>query len=255
MRILTLILVLFFLTSCEKLGLTTKPLSVNNIEIDKKLGDCNSKEGRCLNLKLKYPEIEDGNEVLRNAVNGTIKEFLISSMIMGEGSNDGNVITIDTAIMELEEEFRDFIDDLDFPTPDWSIESSADITFSDSLFFGVSMYNYSYTGGAHPNYVISKKIFDKETGMLVKLTDIVKDTSAIKLLVEKNFRKEVEVDPTESLEAAGFWFKNDQFKFPINIGMSSDGLEFVYNTYEVAPHAQGSIEIILPYEKIKKLMK
>jgi len=255
MRIIPLIFVLFSLASCDRLGLTEKPLSIKDHEVEKKLGDCNSKEGRCLNLKLKYPEIENGNENLRKTVNGFIKEFLINSMVMGEGENNGNVETIDTAIIELEEEFRDFIDDLNFPTPNWSLESTVDVTFSDSLYFAISMSNYSYTGGAHPNYYASKKIFNKETGELLNLLNIVKDTSSLKKLVETNFRKEVEISPTESLSAAGFWFENDQFKLPLNIGMTNDGLEFYYNPYEVAPYAQGAIEVILPFSEIEKLLK
>ncbi len=255
MRILGLFLLVVLMGNCDKLGLTTQPLSIKNHEIEKKLGDCNSKEGRCLDLKLKYPEIVDGNDDLRNSVNGIIKEFLINSMVMGAGGNDGNVVTIDTAIMELEEEFRDFIDDLDFPTPNWSIESTVDVTFSDSAYFAISMNNYSYTGGAHPNYSISKKIFDKETGQIIKLVDLVKDVSAIKKLVEINFRKEVKVPVPISLSESGFWFENDQFTLPENVGMTNDGLEFYYNPYEVAPYAQGAIEIVLPFSKIKKMLR
>jgi len=254
MRIIPLIFVVVLLASCDKLGLTEKPLSIKNHEIEKKLGDCNSKEGRCLELKLKYPEIENGNENLRNTVNTTIKGFLINSMVMGEEENE-NVVTIDTAIIELEEEFRDFIDDLDFPTPNWSIESNIDVTFSDSIYFAISMSNFSYTGGAHPNYYASKKIFNKENGQVLRFLDIVKDTSGLKKLVESNFRKEVEISPTESLTSAGFWFKNDEFKLPLNIGMTNDGLEFYYNPYEVAPYAQGAIEVILPFNEVEKFLK
>lgn len=255
MRGSILLFLVLIIGGCDKLGFVSKPLSIKNNSIEKKLGDCNSKEGRCLNLKLVYPEIENGSEVLRSNVNLTIKEFLINGMIMGEGSNDGNVATIDTAIMELEEEFRDFIDDLDFPTPNWAIESTVDITYSDSLYLGLSMDNYSYTGGAHPNHYVSKKIFSKQTGQVLKLSDIVNDIPAITLLVEKNFRKEIKIGPTESLESVGFWFENDEFTLPQNIGMSNDGLEFYYNPYEVAPYAQGSTKVILPYDKIKKLLK
>ena len=117
------------------------------------------------------------------------------------------------------------------------------------------MENFSYTGGAHPNYYVSKKIFDKETGQLLQLLDIVKDTSSLKKLVEIDFRKQVEISPTESLSAAGFWFEKDQFKLPLNVGMTNDGLGFYYNPYEVAPYAQGTIEIILPFEKVEKFLK
>lgn len=255
MRIVVFFLLVIVIESCDKLGLSDKPFSIKNIEIEKKLGDCNSKEGRCLNLKLKYPEIEEGSEILRNSVNLTIKNFLINSMVMGAGGTDGNVMTIDTAIIELEEEFRDFIDDLDFPTPNWSIESTVDVTFSDSTYFAISMHNYNYMGGAHPNYSVSKRIFNKESGQILKLTDLVTDVSAIKKLVETNFRKEVKVPVPISLSESGFWFENDKFTLPENIGMTNDGLEFYYNPYEVAPYAQGAIDIVLPFNKIQNLLK
>jgi hypothetical protein len=35
---------------------------------------------------------------------------------------------------------------------------------------------------------------------------------------------------------------------------SPEGLVFIYNTYEIAPYAAGSTEIVIPWNKIEKIL-
>ena len=242
-----------FLFGCN--NTSSEQISIEQVSIQKDLGNCTAEDGGCLKVRISYPKIHDGSESLRKAVNGTINEFIIDNLVMGVGDEDSSIERLDTALIELEEEFRDFLDDMEFASSDWSNETMIEVTYSDSSYLGLSMSNFSYTGGAHPNTSISLRIFDKISGKDLKLGDVVKNTNSIKKLVEKNFREQYEILPDGSLNEHGFWFEEDKFALPENIGISNDGLKFFYNSYEIAPYSMGQSDILLPFSEIKNLMK
>lgn len=230
-------------------------IAIEQISFEKKFGNCTAKDGGCLKVSIDYPKIHDGSDSLRNTVNNTIQQFIIGSMVMGENDGDSSIERLDTALIELEEEFRDFLDDMDYGAPDWFIESMTQITYSDSSYLGLSMSNFTFTGGAHPNTFVSLKIFDKSSGKELKLEQLVKNSNSLKKLVEKKFRSELEISPNASLNEKGFWFEDDKFILPNNIGISNDGFVFYYNPYEIAPYAMGPVDILLPFDEVKNLMK
>ena len=252
-KLIALTLIGLFLFSCNKKS--SEQISIEQLSLQKNFGNCTAKDGGCLKVSIGYPKIHDGSEALRNTVNGTINKFIIDNLVMGESDEDSSIEKLDTALIELEEEFRDFLDDMDFASSDWAIETMVEVTYSDSSYLGLSMSNFSYTGGAHPNTFVSLKIFDKTTGNELQLDDVVKNTNSVKILAEKNFRKQYEILPKGSLNEQGFWFEGDKFVLPTNIGISNDGLEFYYNPYEIAPYSMGPSNILLPFSEIKNLMK
>ena len=99
------------------------------------------------------------------------------------------------------------------------------------------------------------KIFDKNSGKELTLNEVVKTPKSVKKLVERKFREAWEILPNGSLNEKGFWFENDKFSLPVNVGISNDGLQFYYNPYEIGPYAMGATDIILPFSELKNLMK
>ncbi len=252
-KLFVALLIGLFLFSCNKKS--SEQISIEQVSLQKNFGNCTAKDGGCLKVSIGYPKIHDGSAALRKAANGTVNQFIIDNLVMGESDEDSTIEKLDTALIELEEEFRDFLDDMDFASSDWTIETMVEVTYSDSSYLGLSMSNFSYTGGAHPNTYVSLKILDKTSGKELKLQDIVKNTGSIKKLAEKNFREQYEILPNSSLNDQGFWFEEDEFTLPTNIGISNDGLEFYYNPYEIAPYSMGPSNILLPFSKIENLMK
>jgi len=47
----------------------------------------------------------------------------------------------------------------------------------------------------------------------------------------------------------------DQLPLPENVGIDSSGVTMLYNPYEVAPYAIGTIEYRIPYEQAEPLLK
>jgi len=49
--------------------------------------------------------------------------------------------------------------------------------------------------------------------------------------------------------------RTDQLPLPENVGIDSSGVTMLYNPYEVAPYAIGTIEYRIPYEQAEPLLK
>lgn len=114
----------------------------------------------------------------------------------------------------------------------------------------VSVSNDSYYyGAAHPSMNLQILNFDLETGALIKLSDLFKPgfTEALKNIAEKQFIKQ---------NGAEFWNftpGNGDFELAKEFSITSKGLIFSYNQYEIGPYAAGMPEVVLSYSMLKHL--
>ena len=46
-----------------------------------------------------------------------------------------------------------------------------------------------------------------------------------------------------------------KFHFTTNFALTKDGIEFVYNTYEIGPYAVGASSLTIPYNEIVQYLK
>jgi hypothetical protein len=117
-------------------------------------------------------------------------------------------------------------------------------------------YNWMiYEGGAHPNSGKSCFVLDKNTGSKVNYSSLIKDGEAEFLnIAEAEFRAQSGIKADEKIYDL-YWFKDGKFHLTDNYMLTSEGLVFCYNPYEIAPYSFGLIELTLPYEKIEKLLK
>lgn len=137
----------------------------------------------------------------------------------------------------------------------WDLNTTADTVFSNPGVLTVRATVYAYTGGAHPNTNQLLLTFDRETGRELHLTDMVSDTAALLGIVEKAFRKQQQLMPTDKLEEQGYFLHNGQFFLPGNIAPGRQGMIFYYNPYEIAAYAVGPIEVVVPYEKLNGMLR
>ncbi|TFG74190.1 MAG: DUF3298 domain-containing protein, partial [Flavobacteriales bacterium] len=52
------------------------------------------------------------------------------------------------------------------------------------------------------------------------------------------------------INQTGLMFEQDTFYLPENIGFTKDGLQLLYNPYEVASYADGTIVLTLSYQEV-----
>jgi hypothetical protein len=110
-------------------------------------------------------------------------------------------------------------------------------------------------GGAHPNTGKFCFVLDKNTGSKVSYKSLIKGREAELLsLAEAEFKTQSGIKADEKIYDL-YSFKDGKFHLTDNYIFTSEGLVFCYNPYEIAPYSFGMIKLILPYEKIEKMIK
>ncbi len=120
----------------------------------------------------------------------------------------------------------------------------------------LSFYNYGFTGGAHGNFATSYITLDIENCKVLTLTDIINATGMKQLrpLLERNYRREKHLTPTQSLEEDGGLLvkkiePNDNFY------ITGKGLIFSYAPYEIAPYAAGEIALMIDHADLQPYLQ
>lgn len=137
----------------------------------------------------------------------------------------------------------------------WEAKTTTDTVHAGAKMLTVKYETFAYTGGAHPNSNLSFYTFDRETGRMLTLADMVSDTTALMAVVEKAFRNQQRLKTGTNLEEQGYFLRDGRFFLPNNIGMSRKGMVFYYNPYEIAAYALGPIQIIVPYEQLNGILR
>jgi hypothetical protein len=117
-------------------------------------------------------------------------------------------------------------------------------------------YNWMiYEGGAHPNSGKYCFTLDKSTGKKVSYKSLIAEHEAEFLnIAEAEFKTQAGIKADEKIYDL-YSFKEGVFHLTDNYAFTPAGLVFSYNPYEIAPYSFGLIELSLPYEKIKDLIK
>lgn len=132
---------------------------------------------------------------------------------------------------------------------------SIKVSNQQSDLLGITHENYLFTGGAHGletiiyyNYLVKEK-------QTVKIKDIIKEGGYAKLetVAEEIFRKNEKLSPTESL-AGNYFFEGDKFSLNDNFLITTEGLLFTYNPYEIKAYAFGSTNLLIPYDRISDIV-
>jgi hypothetical protein len=139
----------------------------------------------------------------------------------------------------------------------WSLERTGKVRHNSDYIFSMELSEYSYLGGAHPNTYINFVNYNLKSGEKIKLVDLFIDNFEEELdrIAESEFRKLKELNKTENLGEAGFWFDDNRFHLNDNFLITDSSLIFYYNNYEITAYAFGPTELEISYLKIKDLIK
>ncbi|MEZ4951588.1 MAG: DUF3298 and DUF4163 domain-containing protein [Saprospiraceae bacterium] len=229
-------------------------LAFHTEHINEQIGDCPTKDVRCLVVSLNYPVAEHGIDSAREKINNYTKSLLLGSIHLGEEPMDPNY-PLDSALMDFGEDYKDFLEEMPEFDMAWAVEANGQVSLETKNLISLQFSFYSYLGGAHPNTFVEMGTFSKETGDKLGISEILKDTSEVLVMAEQYFRDARKLGPDVNLESEGFWFKNGQFSFPLNYAMEPGGLRLYYNPYEVGPYVLGPTEVMIPLEKIQPYLK
>lgn len=110
-----------------------------------------------------------------------------------------------------------------------------------------------YTGGAHGIEIEIWSNYDTQNKRKLSLNDLFQDTVALRQIAEGYFRKQEQLSDTSSYGSA-YFFDDETFALAENFGLTTTGLLFHYNPYEIKSYAEGPTTLIIPYAALADVM-
>ena len=112
-----------------------------------------------------------------------------------------------------------------------------------------------YEGGAHGINQLITFNFDMATGNLMTLADVFAPgyESQLKGILLKALKSKTGLNSLNELKEAGYLYSMDMFPSE-NFILNDETITFVYNPYEIAPYAVGSIELIITYSEVSQIL-
>ncbi|CEN32620.1 DUF3298 and DUF4163 domain-containing protein [Capnocytophaga cynodegmi] len=244
MRKLLLVFLLIFVVACSD-----KPKFTEKI-VEKSEENC---EDDCSSINLNYLVCKGPNKFAENfnrEIESQVVNFLLSNQID----------SLRNIEMTIDESLEAFVKDYDNLHQHFPNISAYELILNDSISYqnekmlSLVSNRYSYVGGAHG---ISSKIFlnfDISNGEIIEKEELFTNFSEVLKIAENYFKKEQNI-LADSLNEKGFWFEDDKFHFPENVGIVGEHLVLYYNPYEIAPYVEGVFEVKIPIKEIKEYLK
>ncbi|MBK8877612.1 MAG: DUF3298 and DUF4163 domain-containing protein [Haliscomenobacter sp.] len=234
---------------------TEKPLPEFGMEsFSKEIQDCNEGENYCAKVNVVYPVFVSGiPPVILRLLNDSVVFHVKNSLAILEQNRDLRQFSFPALADSFFLAYTTYGQETGFPMV-WELETTSEVLFLSSGMVSITLENYAYTGGAHPNSNTMLLNYNLKYGRTVLLNDLVTDLNDLKYLAEKAFRESRDLSPDEDLNEAGF-FGDNGFQLPSHFGITPEGLYFFYNSYEIASYAAGPTDFVLTWEDLGDLVR
>lgn len=152
--------------------------------------------------------------------------------------------------------FDDFSKDNKDYSQTWFMDGKVEVVAQKPQYLSALITFVNYEGGAHPNSNFSYLNYNPVTHKEITLDSLISPEAMPKLtaLAEKIFRKNEKLSPTASLKDS-YFFENDKFSLNQNFTITTEGLKFLYNPYEIKAYAFGTTELLIPFAELKDIAK
>lgn len=244
----TLLLGLFFATSCRNNNKTvySDTLSYQVVTQQLSFNQCNPDSDDCSYIYHEYIKFDEQNE---HAVK---LNKLLSGLL---GTSKGKTIAQNQEVFM--KEFEQYKKSYPDAPQVWFSRNIFSVPYQTNKLVCLSVDAEDYTGGAHGMYVIAYVNYHKTTKDTLGLQQLfsVDNLKEVSKLAEGYFRKNASMNDTTSFEEAGFWFSNEEFHLNNNFTFSDEGITWLFNPYEIAPFAFGTIEVSLSKEELLKYIQ
>ncbi len=119
-----------------------------------------------------------------------------------------------------------------------------------------SLYVETYLGGPHGSHDIYYLNIDSQTGHRISKADVFradKENDLLKAIIQHLVKDNGCRDHEELMEKTGITSLGEVF-VEKNFLLEAEGITFLYNTYEIASYAEGTISVFLSYEELKDFL-
>ncbi len=188
---------------------------------------------------------------LSMTIDAALEEELISLLIINDEIESSSITEAIQSFKNGYQELKKLYPD---ETAGWEAKIKGTITFENKNILTIELRSYLFTGGAHGYSTTRFLNFDKKKGVELENWELFKNTQDFEHFAEKKFRIQENIPQAKSINHTGFMFKKNSFSLPENIGFTQKGILLLYNQYEVASYADGSIKLTLPYSEVIKYL-
>ncbi len=191
----------------------------------------------CTSLSIHLMKVSAENEDVADRINKIIEEEITS------GSEDYVELKVQSA-----EEFARIVKNkpLEFG---FELELFCNLVATHEGILCISLGEYSYGfGAAHPNHGSQYYNFDLSSGKLIHLKDLLLPSFKQKLnrIAEKNF---IKANGDE-----GWDFEKGKFELNEDFTITTKGLLFSFDPYEIGSYAAGSPEVFITYKEMREFI-
>ncbi|UJH66060.1 DUF3298 and DUF4163 domain-containing protein [Allomuricauda sp. SCSIO 65647] len=236
----TISLLIAFISCKESHKLTFEPLEFSG-------ADCH----QCPKIKIQIPHALNEDK-LAATISTALREEIIYHLRFDEGSD---VATIDGAIASFTKEFQQVQQKFADESLPWEAEINAEIIFEDDNLLTIMLNSYIFTGGAHGNGSTTLLNFDKNNNQELENHELFSDLEGFEKLAEVRFREQESIPKEGDINQTGFMFERNRFHLAENIAYTEQGLQMIYNQYEIASYADGPITLIIPFKEAAPYLK
>ena len=192
-----------------------------------------------MNIQAVYPVLDNpDNDAGIAAINAA---FL-------KGAEDYIASVKSTYQAEAESFYAEFKDEATFFPYTFSHTVTLTWDNTDADFISGFTFDYSYTGGAHPNTVKTGFIYSTATGKLLTLDNSVEGADHLRAQAVASFEAAIDANPEGYFPEAKQTVQDDIGK--AQCYLASDGVHFLFQTYELAPYAAGLQEVTVPWPAV-----
>jgi len=240
--------ILFLAAGCKK----EISLQFSEVEITKAtFSDCAKRD--CPDIFIQYP-LAEGTSVA-DSVNKHMQSTIVKLLDLSHESSI-HLKSIEEAAYDffntqLQYE-TDFVDE-GFVPFEAIIESQLLFESEDLLSFKTNFY--IYTGGAHGYSGVRYLNIDKKSGAKLMADNLFANLHAFTNFAEKKFRETYDIASGNSINSTGFWFDDEVFYLPENIGITENEIILAFNSYEIAAYMMGVIEVRINKNEAKDLLQ
>ena len=112
----------------------------------------------------------------------------------------------------------------------------------------------TYMGGAHGMLTKRYFVIDLEAQKLLKINDFINNYQGDQMrnLIYDELRRYSDLRKNQPLSDGIFFIDNPELTF--NFFIDEKGLGLHWDPYEIAPYSEGSIQIILPWRRVRPLL-
>lgn len=204
----------------------------------------------CPNISIEIPKALEQSK-LAETLNTALEEELITLLAFDD---EVEASSISEAIISFKNGYKELNALYPDETAGWEAKITGVVSFEDKNTITIALNSYLFTGGAHGYTSRNFLNFNKRKAKELDNWELFRDLENFKSYAEAKFRIQEEIPSDNPINSTGFMFEQDEFYLPENIGYTEKGLVLLYNQYEVASYADGAIELVLPYDEVKKYL-